>query len=576
MIREGNAALGDHGSGFVRFVVSVVLGGLLSVVAGSGGLGFSPWPMIGLLAAYTAASLARQPALSNGARAATDAVFDLVFISVLASATGGVDSPAVPAFVVVILMAGLRSGSRGALLASIGATVAFANVAAWIGGPQGSLTGSQVGYQVALHGGAFLMLAVLTGALAEGTRRSRQEAVEATQELRRIRTSTDRILEHMPVGILTATADGKIVRANHAVRELLGLPAGEMAGRDLGNFLGECSPSLVEAMEAVLITRKWAVREEVVLWRDSQEHPVGVSFAPLVQEDDTLEGLIVTFTDLTHARRMEREMLRSEQLASLGELAAGVAHEIRNPLASISGAVQVLADEGGESHEERELMDLIVSESARLNRIIEGVLDYTRDHSKSRRIHDVSQTAREVLRLVQHDRILAVGKTILLEFAEGQDFRAEVEENGLKQVFLNLVRNALQAMSVGGILRVTGENHDGRIFVVFRDTGTGIPPQDMENIFKPFHTSKASGTGLGLPIASRIVEGNGGTIQVKSTPGIGTVFTVELPAVKADGEEGTSPASVASGPTDARGDGRRPESSSDETAQPAEASPHGR
>ncbi|MBZ0267718.1 hypothetical protein K8I85_06150, partial [bacterium] len=353
------------------------------------------------------------------------------------------------------------------------------------------------------------------------------------------------------------------VRANQAVRGLLGLkPIEPLVGQDLGTILEGIAPSLLSAMEAVLLTGKWAVREEIVMRRGAKEHPMGVSFAPFVnEEDDTLEGLIVTFSDLRHVRRMEDEMRRSGQLSSMGELAAGVAHEIRNPLASISGAVQVLSADADRDGDEHELMELIVSESRRLNRIIEGVLDYTQDHSTSRRIHDVSQTAREVVRLVRHDSALTVGRTIVMEFPADQDFRAEVEENGLKQVFLNLIRNALQATSVGGILRVTGEVNDGRIYVVFRDTGHGIQPQELEDIFRPFHTSKSGGTGLGLSIASRIVEGNGGTIQVKSTPGIGTAFTVELPAAGHD--EGSKP-------------GRDRPMTREESPQPAEARGHGR
>jgi signal transduction histidine kinase len=262
-----------------------------------------------------------------------------------------------------------------------------------------------------------------------------------------------------------------------------------------------------------------------------------------VAEGGDLEGVIVTFTDLSGVRRMEREMRRSEQLAHLGELAAGVAHEIRNPLASISGAVQVLRDDDERQDEERELMELIVRESDRLNRIIEGVLDYTRDHSGSRRVHDVSMTAREVVRLLGHDQKLVLGKTILLEFPEGRDYRAEVEEGGLKQVFLNLAKNALEAMGVGGILRITGESHEGRVYVTFKDTGPGIAPHELEEIFKPFHTSKKGGTGLGLSIASRIVEGNGGAIRVRSTPGVGTAFTVELPVAGGSSREGEWPKS---------------------------------
>jgi two-component system sensor histidine kinase PilS (NtrC family) len=272
------------------------------------------------------------------------------------------------------------------------------------------------------------------------------------------------------------------------------------------------------------------VREEILVGSEAGPRPIGVSVAPLEHDGTVLEDVIVTMTDLHDVRHMEREMRRSEQLATLGELAAGVAHEIRNPMASISGAVQVLRTEVKSEGDEAELMDLIVRESDRLNRIIDGVLDYTRDHSGSRSVHNLSDTAAGVARLVQHDQDLCVGKTIVLEFPEDGDFRTEVEEGGMKQVFFNLVRNALEAMDVGGILRITGESAAGRVRVVFRDTGAGIPPHELDQIFKPFHTSKNGGTGLGLSIASRIVEGNDGTIQVKSTPGVGTAITIDLPA----------------------------------------------
>jgi signal transduction histidine kinase len=144
------------------------------------------------------------------------------------------------------------------------------------------------------------------------------------------------------------------------------------------------------------------------------------------------------------------------------------------------------------------------------------------------------------VRLLQHDRKLTMGKTIVAEFPASQDFAAPVEQEGLRQVFINLARNALEAMELGGILRITGESSgDGRIYVVFRDTGVGIAPHELDQIFKPFHTSKKDGTGLGLSIASRIVEGQGGTIRIRSTPGMGTAVTVELVAPAA--ARGSSP-----------------------------------
>lgn len=525
------------GAPLVRMVASTAFGGLFWVMARSGDVTFPAWPVLLALAVlWWGGSRTPRP---SSLVSVLQIGFDLALIGTLVAATGGTDSALVLLFVVPILVAGVVSGPSGAAISALMACLSFTAVATLVGGDSGPLTSAEIAYEVGLHGGAFLILAVAVGSLAERGRRSGVEAQAATEELERVRVSTDRILEHMPIGILTASTEGRIMRVNHAARDILAIPRDTvLTARDLGGFLQELSPSLVEAMEAVLTTPKWSVREEILLRRDQQDRPIGVSFAPLVHEDDSLEGLIVTFADLSHVRRMEREMRRSEQLAALGELAAGVAHEIRNPLASISGAVQVLREEEGRDEESTELMNLIVSESDRLNRIIDGVLDYTRDHSGSRTVYDVRRTVEEVVRLLRHDKSLTMGKTILVEFADGPDFLAEVEENGLKQVFLNLARNAMQAMGVGGILRVTGEEADGRVFVVFRDTGDGIPRHDLENIFKPFHTTKKGGTGLGLPIAARIVEGNGGVIRVRSTPGLGTAFTVELP--KPPQEEGST------------------------------------
>lgn len=529
--RPGREASGS-GAAVIRLAVSVGLGAIVGLLVGDGTVSLVAWPLWAGLALLVIASW-RGGSEPPGSLVALQVGFDLLVITTLVACTGGTGSPLVLLFTVPVLLGASLRGARGASASALGAAAAFSILAAWVGGPDGRLDTRELASAVAVHALAFALLATLSGTLAERGSRHRREAAAASAELHRVRISTDRILEHMPIGILTASLEGRIVRVNRGAREMLGLSASEiLTGTDLAALLAEIAPSLVEAMESVLLTRKWAVREEVVLHRGDQEHPIGVSFAPLVEENETLEGIIVTLSDLRQVRRMEHEMYRSSQLANLGELAAGVAHEIRNPLASISGAIQMLEAEDGRSEEERELMELVVNEADRLNRIIEGVLDYTRDHSGSRHVHDVSQTASEVIRLLRHDK-LAVGKTLLLDFPANQSFRARAEENGIKQVFLNLARNALQAMEVGGILRVSGQVQNGRIYVVFRDTGTGIAPHEMESLFKPFHTSKRGGTGLGLSIAARIVEGNGGALQVKSTPGMGSAFTVELPAESA-------------------------------------------
>jgi two-component system sensor histidine kinase PilS (NtrC family) len=517
----------------VRLLVLSVLGVAMLWAHHAGSLEVSPGPVLGLLGGAWGLTLlywmGLRVGVSLGSLVAVQIALDLVIETILVTGTGGTSSPLVLLYFLTTFTAGAFLFRRGALLTAASAGAAFAGVAWFVGEGGARLSPARAGYEIGVHAGALLLLAHLSALLAERSQKSRERLESAEEELERVSVRTDRVLENMPIGVITGAKDGRVVRANRAAREMLSLPEGQgLPGDDLIALLDDLSPALPDALESILATRKWAHREEVLLRRGSEQRSIGVSVVPL---DDETESVIVTLTDVGEIRRMEREMRRSEQLATLGELAAGVAHEIRNPLASISGAAQVLRSEVKGTGEDAELMDLIVSESDRLNRIIDGVLDYTRDHSGSRSAHDLAATAREVVRMLLHDKRLTLGKTILVEFPETQDFRAEVEEGGMKQVFYNLARNALEAMGVGGILRITGESGgDGVLHVVFRDTGTGIPAHELEHIFKPFHTSKPGGTGMGLSIASRIVEGNGGSIRAKSTPGLGTAFTIELPA----------------------------------------------
>jgi two-component system sensor histidine kinase PilS (NtrC family) len=529
---SGELASGVRALILVRLLALSVLSVAMLWAHHAGSLEVSPGPALALLGGTWGLTLlywmGLRVGVSLGGLVAVQLALDLVIETVLVAGTGGTSSPLVLLYFLTTFTAGVFLFRRGALLTAASAGAAFAGVAWFVGDGGVRLSAARAGYEIGVHAGALLLLAQLSALLAERSQRSRERQASAEEELERVSTRTDRVLENMPIGVITGSKDGRVVRANRAARELLSLPEGvELPGQDLTSLLDDLSPALPDTLKSVLTTRKWATREEVVHRRGGEERCIGVSVVPL---DDETESVIVTLTDVGEIRRMEQEMRRSEQLATLGELAAGVAHEIRNPLASISGAAQVLRGEVKGGGEDAELMELIVSESDRLNRIIDGVLDYTRDHSGSKSVHDLAATAREVVRMLLHDKRLTLGKTILVEFPQTQDFRAEVEEGGMKQVFYNLARNALEAMGVGGILRITGENGgDGVLHVVFRDTGTGIPAHELERIFKPFHTSKPGGTGMGLSIATRIVEGNGGTIRAKSTPGLGTAFTIELP-----------------------------------------------
>jgi signal transduction histidine kinase len=487
-------------------------------------------PSILLLAAISALVGAR--ALRIGPAFTFDTILGLhltvtfVLVTVLVYFTGGLASPFSILYVLTTIIGALYREMRGGL--------AFAGFSSLV---IGMFVFSQAGHgtlTLLAHACVVFATAVLAATMVRGARHRDEKLRAAKEEREQFDASAQRVLESIPVGIVSAAVDGKILRINHGAAQILGLEQANGTASDLRESLRKLAPQLVDHFDTAAATGKWSVREEILLGEGRKARPIGVSMTPYLGEDETPAGVVIAVTELQEMRRMEKEMRRSEQLATLGELAAGVAHEIRNPLASISGSVQVLRDEIKGSGDAAELMELIVKESERLNRIINGFLDYTRDHSLSKSMHDLSLTAHEVVRLLSNDKKLSLGKTILVEFPPDQDFHAMVEEEGMKQVFFNLARNALEAMQLGGILRITGESpQDGRIYVVFRDTGVGIAPHELEHVFKPFHTSKQDGTGLGLSIASRIVEGHGGAIRIRSTPGMGTAITVELPAAQA-------------------------------------------
>ena len=482
--------------------------------------------LAGISALVGARTLRIGPAFTLDTILGVHLMVTFVLITVLVFFTGGLASPFAILYILTTIIGTLYRELRGGLTFAGFSCLVIGIFALQQG--HGALT-------LLAHACAVFATAILVGTMVRGARRRDEKLQTAKEEREKFDASTQRVLESIPIGIVSAAVDGKILRINHSAAEILGLSQ-QLNGTapDLRDSLSKLAPQLVDAFESAAAIGKWSVREELRLGEGRGSRPIGISMTPYLGEDETPAGVVVAITELQEMRRMEKEMRRSEQLATLGELAAGVAHEIRNPLASISGSVQVLRDEIKGSGDAAELMDLIVKESERLNRIINGFLDYTRDHSLSKSMHDLSLTAHEVVRLLSNDKKLSLGKTILVEFPPSQDFHAMVEEEGMKQVFFNLARNALEAMHLGGILRITGESPgDGRIHVVFRDTGVGIAPHELEHVFKPFHTSKQEGTGLGLSIASRIVEGHGGAIRIRSTPGMGTAITVELPAAQA-------------------------------------------
>jgi two-component system sensor histidine kinase PilS (NtrC family) len=235
---------------------------------------------------------------------------------------------------------------------------------------------------------------------------------------------------------------------------------------------------------------------------------------------------VLHFQDLTELRRMQLKVERAERLASIGRLAAGIAHEIRNPLASISGSMEMLKTSPGADEDSRQLMAIAVREVDRLNALITDLLDYARPKTEDRQRLDLGEHTSEIARAFNQEH--RSGITLVVDAPHG--ISVEAAAGQLRQVLWNLIRNAAEAMPSGGEIHVQVTKESAFAVLIVRDTGAGIPKTHFERIFEPFYSTKSGGTGLGLATVARIVDDHRGNIDVDSEPGRGTIFTVRFPA----------------------------------------------
>jgi two-component system sensor histidine kinase PilS (NtrC family) len=260
--------------------------------------------------------------------------------------------------------------------------------------------------------------------------------------------------------------------------------------------------------------------------------PLGISTS-LLMHDDMVTGVVAVFQDLTVVREMERQVRRHETLAEVGALAAGIAHELRNGLNPISGSVECLQRELRLEGENAVLMDLIATESARLNRFVTDLLAYSRERDLVVEPLDIDERLAELCDVVARDPRCRPGTTVRWQAGATRPWLKGDHEQ-LRQVWLNLATNALEAMGEGGTLVVRSLDGDGdKVVVEFIDDGPGIAAEDLPRVGQPFFTTKRGGTGLGLAIAQRIVERHGGTLTFESAPGRGTTARVTLPGATA-------------------------------------------
>ncbi len=461
---------------------------------------------------------------------------DVLLVTWLVWNSGVIQSPYIALYIVIIAVSSLFLDPRDAIVTSVGCAVAFTACALGITGLAGQKLAtrlvdsslSQTIQSVGLFDVAFLVVGLLSARLAERQSRSDVRLLAATQSLANLRALHERIVESIRSGLVTTDLEGRIYTFNAAAQEITGYQEETVRGQHASIFFGEMKGHIEESLRALKTGGTSPRFETNCLTPDGLRLRLGYSVSPLFSEAGEKTGIVITFQDLTQVRALEETSRRQDRLAAIGRMAASIAHEIRNPLAAMRGSIQMLRSEMDNDSSQTELMEIILRESDRLNRIITDFLSYARPRSLTQSHVDVGDLLHQTFALLRHSPEITPNQTIVEELPD-QALIAEADEGQLKQVFWNLARNALQAMPQGGTLRAKLEkNSNNRLHIAFSDTGRGMSPDQVEHLFEPF-SSTTGGTGLGLSIVYQIIRDHGGTINVRSRTGQGTTISVELP-----------------------------------------------
>jgi two-component system sensor histidine kinase PilS (NtrC family) len=467
---------------------------------------------------------------------------DVSLVTWLVWATGDVNSPYTVLYVIIIAVSGFLLGPRASLITSVGCaavftTISLAAATGWL--PRVThlpLESSLVKtvQTIGLNDVAFFIVGLLAARLAERQSRYDVELTATTQTLANLRALHERIVESIRSGVITTDLQGRIYTFNTAAEEITGYKSSDVRGQEATIFFGRLDERIQDSLRAATAGEPSPRFEADCLASDGLHLRLGFGISPLFSEAGETTGLVITFQDLTDVRAMEETSRRQDRLAAVGRVSAGIAHEIRNPLAAMRGAIQVLRSEMDTDSSQAELMEIILRESDRLNNIIADFLTYARPRMGAFTTVDLREPLRETFTLLRHSPEIRDGHTLEEELPD-EPMMANADVAQLKQVFWNLARNATQAMPEGGTLRAEMRRTSaGRLRITLTDTGHGMSPQQVEHLFEPFSSSTTGGTGLGLSIVYQIVRDHGGTINVRSREGQGTAITIELPAASAE------------------------------------------
>ena len=473
-----------------------------------------------------------QRALPHAAwHGALQMILDVSVITGVVYSSGAQDSYFISLYLLAILMGSILFSRSGAFMV---AGLAFIQLgcavemmySGWIPRTTATLLAPRaLETWLALNLFAFFAVAYLGSLLTQTIHKKGVELEQKSEALKDLQAFNQDIIESMRGGLLTTDLEGRILLINRAGVEITGHGFGLMRGENVADALPGFWPVEVDEHGNPLAMRK----EIEFVTSAGDTRFLGISISPLRTAQNQASGFVFNFQDLTELRRLEREIVTKERMAALGRLSAGIAHEIRQPLTAMTGALKELVRLAPLEDDDKKLVQIVSRESQRLNHIITEFLNYAREKSYAFTDVDVAALIEETLVLLERDASRA-GKIRFERNFVGRNLRIRADRDAIKQVFWNLTNNALRAMPDGGVLSVRLEPAGAEwVRISIRDTGMGLDPGSSTRIFEPFQSGFAGGTGLGLAIVYQILQAHRGQIRVETEKGRGATFIVDLP-----------------------------------------------
>ncbi len=452
--------------------------------------------------------------------------WDLLFVSALILLTGGVESVFSFAYLLVIVAASFLLSRRLTILAAAGAIVLFGGILdlQYFGylhsfGLSRSVPDGTFFSTLFVHAVAFFLGAILSGTLAERWRRSEAQLQRKSIDYAELEKMNRTILAHINSGLMLVNQEGRIRSFNRAATEITGLSLQEVYNQPLPDVFTEL---VIDYSQDARPTNR---AEVMFSTRDGGKIILGYATTPAKDRQGVFLGTLITFQDLTQLKKIEDELKRADRLAAVGRLAAAMAHEIRNPLASISGSVQILRENTEAENEERQLMDIVVSEADRLSGLLTSFLQFARPKMPDKGPVDMSQFLAELVLLFSSDNRFA-NIDVEIDCPPKTFFCLDQEQ--LRQVFWDLAINAVDAMEGSG--RLGFRIDPGKPAIIrIEDSGPGIPEESRTRIFEPFFSTKGTGSGLGLASVYAVMEAHGGDIKIERGQWGGACFSLHFP-----------------------------------------------